>query len=147
MEITEKYKVYNEDVICVQWSDEVESLLNIAEKHLIKAYWHFMAKEVSMGSDKEFFQNNYMALAIYHMLLEVGTAVAFYRDECNNTCIELRRIGAFITRLTIIENAVEDYYRELNVLNINSEKVLSDLHQAISELQHFLWEHISPIKQ
>lgn len=140
MEETEKYKVSINGMISIQWSDEVGRLLEAVKEHLSTARWRFISNNVFIGSDKEFFQQNCVTLAIYYMLLEIDTNVGDYKHECHKAYVKLRSIGTFATRLIIIENSVEEYYRELNALNIDSEKVLSDLHKAISLLQKFLHE-------
>ena len=140
METTEKYKVSVNGMISIQWSDEVGKLLEAVNEHLAIVCSQFFSNNVFIGSDKEFFQQNCGTLAIYHMLLGIETDIGNYKHECHKSYIKLRRIGTFVARLIIIENSVEEYYRELNALNIDSEKVLSDLHKAISLLQKFLHE-------
>lgn len=140
METTEKYKVSVNGMISIQWSDEVGRLLEAVNEHLATARSQFFTNNVFIGSDKEFFQQNCGTLAICRMLLGIETDVGNYKHECHKAYVKLRSIGTFATRLIILENSVEEYCRELNALNIDSEKVLSDLHKAISLLQKFLHE-------
>lgn len=140
METVGKYKVINNDKLWIQWSDKIESLLNMVETHLVNSCQHFSQKEVIKIFKKELFREHCACLAIYHMLLDIETSFCNYRYECYLNYIELIRICAFATQLEILENAVEEYYIELSALKINPEYILSDLYKAISELQVFLHE-------
>lgn len=140
METTEKYKISINGMISIQWSDEVGRLLEAVNEHLATACSQFFTNNVFIGSDKELFQQNCGTLAICRMLLGIETDVGNYKHECHKAYVKLRSIGTFATRLIILENSVEEYCRELNALNIDSEKILSDLHKAISLLQKFLHE-------
>ena len=140
METIKKYKVSNNNRlrIHVQWSAEIESLINKINEHLINACQHFRAKKATFSFDKDLFRNDSVSLAIFHMLYNIEKSLLRYEHECYLKHIELNFICSYITQLEILENAVEEYYKELEAVNINPEYILSDLHKAISELQVFL---------
>nr|DAS19463.1 MAG TPA: hypothetical protein [Caudoviricetes sp.] len=130
----------NKGEIWIRWSGKVENLLNAVDGHLINACQYFREIKPIHSSNKELFYEDCAALAIYHMLRDFETFVNNYSVECYLTYIEPKTLGSFVTRLEILESAVEEYYKELDARNINPEYVLSDLYKAISELQVFLHE-------
>ena len=136
----------------VELSSKVEGVLILADTHLIDIVRQFNSDWVDSNVDsntgEELFEENCKVLAIYQMMLKSRENVAYlmrlFRDK---ETFELRFLGALVEELLLIEHYVEEHPKTLNKLNIDSEKILGELYGAISALQHFLWEHIPPIKQ
>lgn len=142
METVKKYKVSNSNRlgIHIQWSDELESLMNKVDEHLVNACQHFREKEVDIGSSEELFYADSASLAIFYMLLEVKDSFVRYKNYCYLVDVDLKYIRSFATQFEILVSAIVEYYRELSSLNINPEYILDDLRKAISELEVFIHE-------
>ena len=129
-------------------SNKVEKVLNAADVHLTEIVRYLIDDTVNSNSDEEFFEENCITRAIYQMMLklraEVFDLIRFLHDR---ETFELRFIGALIEELSLIEHYVEEHSKKLNTVDIDSEKILGKLYGAISPLQHFLREHIPPIKK
>lgn len=148
MEETKIYMVDRGSGRYVELSNKVEKVLITADVHLVDIVRYLIDDCVGSNSDEEFFEENCIALAVHQMMLKSHENIAdLIRLFRNKETFELRFIGALIEELLLIEHYVEEHHNTLNRLNIDSEKILGLLYGAISKLQHFLWEHISPIKK
>ena len=136
----------------VELSNNIKKVLITADVHLTEIVRQFRSDWVDSNVDsntgEELFEENCKVLAIYQMMLKsrenIADLIRFSRDK---ETFELRFLGALVEELLLIEHYVEEHPKTLNKLNIDSEKILGELYGAISALQHFLWEHIPPIKQ
>lgn len=148
MEEVKTYMVDRDSGRYVELSSKVEMALITAKIHLIEIVRYLINDCVDSNSDEELFEENYIALATYQMMLksraEVFDLMRLFHDK---ETFELRFLGALIEQLLVVENYVEEHYNTLNRLNIDSEKILGLLYGAISPLQHFLLEHFPPIKK
>ena len=152
MEEVKTYMVDRGSGRYVELSNNIKKVLITADIHLVDIVRQFRSDWVDYNVDpntgEELFEENCKVLATYQMMLKsrenIADLIRLFRDK---ETFELRFLGAFVEELLLIEHYVEEYHKTLNKLNIDSEKVLGKLYGAISALQHFLWEHIPPIKQ
>lgn len=132
----------------IEMSSKVERVLNAANVHLTEIVRYFSIEWSDSNSDEEFFEENCKALATYQMLLksreDISDSIRFFHDK---ETFELRFLGSLIEQLLVVENYVDENSEKLNVLNIDSEKILEKLYGTISPLHHFLCEHIPTVKQ
>lgn len=148
MEEIKTYMVERGNGRYVELSNKIKKVLITADVHLVDIVRYLIDDCADSNSDEELFEENCISLAIYQMMLKsrenIADLIRFFHDK---DTFELRFLGAFVGELLLIEYYVEEHSKTLNKLNIDSEKILGKLYGAISELQHFLWEHIPPIKQ
>ena len=132
----------------VELSNKVERVLIAADVHLVDIVRYLIDDCADSNSDEELFEENCISLAMFQMMLKSRENVAYLmRLFHDKETFELRFLGALVEELLLIEHYVEEHPKTLNRLNVDSEKILGKLYGAISVLQHFLWEHIPPIKQ
>lgn len=148
MEETKIYMVDRGSGRYVELSNKVEMVLITANVHLREIVRYLIDDCADSNSNEELFEEDCIALAIYQMMLkshaEVFDLIRLLHDE---ETFELRFLGALVEELSLIKHYVEEHPKTLNRLNIDSEKILGRLYGAISPLQHFLMEHIPPVKQ
>lgn len=130
----------------VQYDEKLEEIFNYVNSKLVNAYCYFIEDDNLTENDSVMFYPKCTALAIFNMLTEESECVSQYTCMEYGRIIELRKIGSLISRLGIIEDVVETHEKTLLELGINSESVSSELYQAISQLQHFLWELVPPVR-
>ena len=130
----------------IQYDEKLEEIFNYVDSTLVNAYCYFIEDDTLTQNDSVMFYPKCTALAIFNMLTEAEECVREYTCMEYGRIIELKQIGALISRLGVIEDVVETHEKTLLELGINSESVSSELYQAISQLQHFLWELVPPVR-
>lgn len=130
----------------IQYDEKLEAIFNYVDSKLVNAYCYFIKDDKLTENDSVMFYPKCTALAIFNMLTEESECVSQYTCMEYGRIIELRQIGSLISRLGVIEDVVETHEKTLLELGINSESVSSELYQAISQLQHFLWKLVPPIR-
>lgn len=130
----------------IQYDEKLEAIFNYVDSKLVNAYCYFIEDDKLTENDSVMFYPKCTALAIFNMLTEESECVSQYTCMEYGRIIELRQIGSLISRLVVIEDVVETHEKTLLELGINSESVSSELYQAISQLQHFLWELVPPVR-
>lgn len=130
----------------IQHDEKLEAIFNYVDSKLVNAYCYFIEDDKLTENDSVMFYPKCTALAIFNMLTEESECVSQYTCMEYGRIIELRQIGSLISRLVVIEDVVETHEKTLLELGINSESVSSELYQAISQLQHFLWELVPPVR-
>lgn len=130
----------------IQYDEKLEEIFNYVDNKLVNAYCYFIEDDRLTENDSVMFYPKCTALAIFNMLTEESECVSQYTCMEYGRIIELRKIGSLISRLGVIEDVVETHEKTLLELGINSESVSSELYQAISQLQHFLWELVPPVR-
>lgn len=130
----------------IQYDEKLEEIFNYVDTKMVNAYCYFIEDNTLTENDSVMFCPECTALAIFNILTDEEECVKVYNCMQYGEVIKLRKIGALISRLIVIEDVVETNEKTLLELGINSEAVLSELYQAISKLQHFLWELVPPVK-
>ena len=130
----------------IQYDEKLEEIFNYVDNKLVNAYCYFIEDDRLTENDSVMFYPKCTALAIFNMLTEESECVSQYTCMEYGRIIELRKIGSLISRLGVIEDVVETHEKTLLELGINSESVSSELYQAISKLQYFLWELVPPVR-
>ena len=131
----------------IQYDEKLEEIFNYVDSKLVNAYCYFIEDNTLTENDSVKFFSKCTALAIFNMLSDIEDCTKEYICAEYGQVIELRRLGTIASHLAMIEDIVEAHEKTLQSLGIDSEKVLEELYLAISKLQHFLWEHISPVKE
>ena len=140
------YGLDNEKTKVVQYDDRLKEIFDYVDSRLVSAYDYFINNKTLTTDDSILFYHKCIALSIFKMLLNEKDCVSTYnRMQCGEV-IELRQMGSLISRLITIEDAIEKDERILLELGINNENILSELYEAISTLQHFLWELVPPVR-
>ena len=130
----------------IQYDEKLEEIFNYVDSKLVNTYFYFIEDDKLTENDSVMFYPKCTALAIFNMLTEESEYVSQYTCMEYGRIIELRQIGSLISRLITIEDAIEKDERILLELGINSENILSELYEAISTLQHFLWELVPRVR-
>lgn len=130
----------------IQYDEKLEEIFNYVDSKLVNAYCYFIEDDRLTKNDSVMFYPKCTALAIFNMLTEAEECVSQYTCMEYGRIVRLRQIGSLISRLGVIEDVVETHEKTLLELGINSESVSSELYQAISQLQHFLWELVPPVR-
>lgn len=130
----------------IQYDEKLEEIFNYVDSKLVNAYCYFIEDDKLTENDSVMFYPKCTALAIFNMLTEAEECVSQYTCMEYGRIVRLRQIGSLISRLGVIEDVVETHEKTLLELGINSESVSSELYQAISQLQHFLWELVPPVR-
>lgn len=130
----------------IQYDDRLKEIFDYVDSRLVSAYDYFINNKTLTTDDSILFYHKCIALSIFKMLLNEKDCVSTYNCMQCGEVIELRQIGSLINRLVTIEGAVEEKEKFLMELGINSENILSELYDAISTLQHFLWDLVPPVR-
>ena len=130
----------------IQYDEKLEEIFKYVDNKLVNAYCYFIEDDRLTENDSVMFYPKCTALAIFNMLTEAEECVSQYTCMEYGRIVRLRQIGSLISRLGVIEDVVETHEKTLLELGINSESVSSELYQAISQLQHFLWELVPPVR-
>lgn len=130
----------------IQYDEKLEEMFCYVASKIVNASSYFIEHDELTENDNLMFYPKCNALAFFNMLLDESNYVSNYTCRQYGEVIELRQIGVLISQLTTIESAIENDEKTLQELGINSENILSELYQAISKLQHFLWELVPPVR-
>ena len=130
----------------IQYDEKLEEIFNYVDSKLVNAYCYFIEDDKLTENDSVMFYPKCTALAIFNMLTEAEECVSQYTCMEYGRIVRLRQIGSLISRLGVIEDVVETHEKTLLELGINSESVSSELYQAISKLQYFLWKLVPPVR-
>lgn len=130
----------------IQYDEKLEEIFNYVNSKLVNAYCYFIEDDRLTENDSVMFYPKCTALAIFNMLTEAEECVSQYTCMEYGRIVRLRQIGSLISRLCVIEDVVETHEKTLLELGINSESVSSELYQAISKLQYFLWKLVPPVR-
>ena len=130
----------------IQYDEKLEEMFYYVASKIVNASSYFIEHDELTENDNLMFYPKCNALAFFNMLLDESNYLSNYTCRQYGEVIELRQIGVLISQLTTIESAIENDEKTLQELGINSENILSELYQAISKLQHFLWELVPPVR-